>query len=77
VTAIRSGDDGVRLWRTLLDDGGSVAVYLAGRHFRVRVELPHPDYLGPDVVGERVLTRERFRQLWLAVNWRRPYGHPR
>jgi hypothetical protein len=59
------------LWSVRLDDGGSLSVWPDpdGRPgvFRLRVTLPHPDYLGPDVVSERVLTRERVRQLWRVV----------
>jgi hypothetical protein len=56
------------LWSVRLDDeGGRVDVFADGPNYRLRVTLPHPDYLGPDVVGERVITRERFRKLWRAV----------
>jgi hypothetical protein len=66
------------LWRVQLDGGGTVEVYVhhAGRGrrngLRLRVTVPHPDYLGPDVVAERVMTRERVRQLWVAVAARFP-----
>jgi hypothetical protein len=57
------------LWALPMDDGARLEVYAGPRRgtFRVRVVVPHPDYLGPDVVAERTTTRERFRRLWLAV----------
>jgi hypothetical protein len=61
-------DDPPPLWAILLDDdGGTLAVFAHDGHFLLRVTLPHPDYMGPDVVAERIVTRERFRKLWLKV----------
>ena len=62
--------DPAPLWSVQLDDdGGRLAVYPAAvrGHFLLRVTVPHPDYLGPDAVAERLVSRERLRKLWSAV----------